>query len=139
MLPRSCLRAWLSKSNSSTRVPSRTTTRVSSAWAASISIFLVITNFSAARGGHVARAPAYVWRAASQRFAASFGCGGDLHFREEGAAHQVVVPNTPPSHGKRSFFGRVVAVLRAGPTPGLAHPKMVRRRTPGCATHNVAT
>jgi len=39
---RSCLRDWLSKSKSSTREPSTTTTRVSSAWAASINILFVI-------------------------------------------------------------------------------------------------
>src|SRR6185312_2791195 len=42
MLPRSCLRLALSKSNSSTRLPRITTTRVSSGWDASISILLAI-------------------------------------------------------------------------------------------------
>src|ERR1700733_4583393 len=42
MLPRSCLRCADSKSNSSTRLPRRTTTRVSSGWVASISILLAI-------------------------------------------------------------------------------------------------
>src|SRR3982750_4129470 len=42
MLPRSCLRLADSKSNSSTRLPRRTTTRVSSGWVASISILLGI-------------------------------------------------------------------------------------------------
>src|SRR4029079_16266974 len=42
MLPRSCLRLADSKSNSSTRLPRITTTRVSSGWDASISILLVI-------------------------------------------------------------------------------------------------
>src|SRR5215212_6602255 len=42
MLPRSCLRLADSKSNSSTRLPRRTTTRVSSGWVASISILLAI-------------------------------------------------------------------------------------------------
>src|ERR1700722_13176373 len=107
MLPRSCLRAWLSKSNSSTRVPSRTTTRVSSAWAASISIFLVITTFSAARGGRVVRAPAYVWRATSQRRAAGFGFGGDHRLGEEGAAHQLLFQMRRPRREARAFVGRV--------------------------------
>src|SRR4029079_1342646 len=42
MLPCSCLRLADSKSNSSTRLPRITTTRVSSGWDASISILLVI-------------------------------------------------------------------------------------------------
>src|SRR5215467_10812543 len=42
MLPRSCLRWADSKSNSSTRLPRTTTTRVSSGWVASISILLGI-------------------------------------------------------------------------------------------------
>src|SRR5215467_14596862 len=42
MLPRSCLRLADSKSNSSTRWPRRTTTRVSSGWVASTSILLDI-------------------------------------------------------------------------------------------------
>src|SRR5580704_2908467 len=42
MLPRSCLRCADSKSNSSTRLPRRTTTRVSSGWVASMSISLAI-------------------------------------------------------------------------------------------------
>src|SRR4051812_27769532 len=42
MLPRSCLRLADSKSNSSTRLPRTTTTRVSSGWVASISILLGI-------------------------------------------------------------------------------------------------
>jgi hypothetical protein len=56
MLPLSCFLFWLSKSNSSTRFPSTTTTRVSSAWAASISIFLDIKSISEARRGRSARA-----------------------------------------------------------------------------------
>src|SRR5712692_6025425 len=46
MLPRSCLRLALSKSNSSTRLPRTTTTRVSSGWVASISILLAIDGSS---------------------------------------------------------------------------------------------
>src|SRR5881398_1633253 len=42
MLPFSCRRLADSKSNSSTRLPRRTTTRVSSGWVASISILLAI-------------------------------------------------------------------------------------------------
>src|SRR5580704_16300304 len=42
MLPRSCLRFADSKSNSSTRLPRSTTTRVSSGWVASMSILLAI-------------------------------------------------------------------------------------------------
>src|ERR1700761_3280582 len=42
MLPRSCLRWAVSKSNSSTRLPRSTTTRVSSGWVASMSILLAI-------------------------------------------------------------------------------------------------
>src|SRR5271154_849732 len=42
MLPRSCLRFADSKSNSSTRLPRKTTTRVSSGWVASMSILLAI-------------------------------------------------------------------------------------------------
>src|SRR6185295_3589429 len=42
MLPRSCLRCADSKSNSSTRLPRKTTTRVSSGWVASMSILLAI-------------------------------------------------------------------------------------------------
>src|SRR5262249_37796467 len=42
MFPRSCLRLADSKSNSSTRFPRTTTTRVSSGWVASISILLGI-------------------------------------------------------------------------------------------------
>src|ERR1700681_1362893 len=42
MFPRSCLRLADSKTNSSTRLPRRTTTRVSSGWVASISILLGI-------------------------------------------------------------------------------------------------
>src|SRR5215831_19856241 len=42
MLPRSCLRLALSKSNSSTRLPRSTTTRVSSGWVASINILSAI-------------------------------------------------------------------------------------------------
>src|SRR5689334_23915409 len=49
MLPLSCFLFELSKSNSSTRDPSTTTTRVSSAWAASMSIFFDIQGISAAR------------------------------------------------------------------------------------------
>src|SRR5437588_5808222 len=53
MLPRSCLRLADSKSNSSTRLPRRTTTRVSSGWAASMSILLGIDQ---SLGGRHARA-----------------------------------------------------------------------------------
>src|SRR6516164_1718973 len=42
MLPLNCLRCADSKSNSSTRLPRKTTTRVSSGWVASISILLAI-------------------------------------------------------------------------------------------------
>src|SRR6516164_5916326 len=49
MLPRSCLRLADSKSNSSTRLPRRTTTRVSSGWAASISILFGIDQSHAGR------------------------------------------------------------------------------------------
>src|SRR3974390_3011534 len=42
MLPRSCLRLADSKSNSSTRFPRTTTTRVSSGWVASMSILLAL-------------------------------------------------------------------------------------------------
>src|SRR4029079_784863 len=42
MLPRSCLRLALSKSNSSTRLPRNTKTRVSSGWVASINILSAI-------------------------------------------------------------------------------------------------
>src|SRR5262252_51693 len=42
MLPLSCLRCADSKSNSSTRLPRKTTTRVSSGWVASMSILLAI-------------------------------------------------------------------------------------------------
>src|SRR5262245_65142752 len=42
MLPRSCLRLADSKSNSSTRFPRTTSTRVSSGWVASMSILLAI-------------------------------------------------------------------------------------------------
>src|SRR5579883_2035384 len=89
MLPRSWRRFWLSKSNSSTRVPSRTTTRVSSAWAASISIFLVIKLVSAARDGPKVQAPAQVRRAAGPRPPAGIGCGGSRGADDEGAAYQV--------------------------------------------------
>ena len=46
MLPASCRLFSDSKSNSSTRFPSTTTTRVSSAWVASISIFFVMVSFA---------------------------------------------------------------------------------------------
>src|SRR5215831_12653050 len=52
MLPRSCLRLADSKSNSSTRWPRRTTTRVSSGWVASMSILLGIDQ---SHGGRLAR------------------------------------------------------------------------------------
>src|ERR1700675_2085182 len=42
MLPRNCLRWAVSKSNSSTRLPRSTTTRVSSGWVASINILSAI-------------------------------------------------------------------------------------------------
>src|ERR1700751_69659 len=42
MLPLNCLRCADSKSNSSTRLPRKTTTRVSSGWVASMSILLAI-------------------------------------------------------------------------------------------------
>src|SRR5215472_2712766 len=53
MLPRSCLRLADSKSNSSTRFPRTTTTRVSSGWVASMSILLAI---DVTHGGASARA-----------------------------------------------------------------------------------
>src|SRR5215469_16570233 len=53
MLPRSCLRLADSKSNSSTRFPRTTTTRVSSGWVASMSILLAI---DVTRDGASARA-----------------------------------------------------------------------------------
>src|ERR1700730_2257649 len=49
MLPRSCLRLADSKSNSSTRWPRSTATRVSSGWVASISILLGIDQSLARR------------------------------------------------------------------------------------------
>src|SRR6516165_4533400 len=52
MLPRSCLRLADSKSNSSTRWPRRTTTRVSSGCVASISILLAIEQSLANRLAH---------------------------------------------------------------------------------------
>jgi hypothetical protein len=55
MLPLSCLRCADSKSNSSTRLPRKTTTRVSSGWVASMSILLAIGK------SHTG------WRAASSR------------------------------------------------------------------------
>src|SRR6476620_7182270 len=50
MLPRSCLRWAVSKSNSSTRLPRTTTTRVSSGWVASINILLGILGLLTAAG-----------------------------------------------------------------------------------------
>src|SRR5208282_3216758 len=52
MLPRSCLRCADSKSNSSTRLPRKTITRVSSGWVASMSILLAI--WKSRRGRHAA-------------------------------------------------------------------------------------
>src|ERR1700749_3329759 len=51
MLPRSCLRWAVSKSNSSTRLPRTTTTRVSSGWVASINILFWIFEILSAGGG----------------------------------------------------------------------------------------
>jgi hypothetical protein len=51
MFPRSCFLDWLSKSKSSTRVPSTTATRVSSGWTASINILFDIQFFSTALAG----------------------------------------------------------------------------------------
>src|SRR6478752_9619431 len=52
MLPRSCLRLALSKSNSSTRLPRSTTTRVSSGWVASINILSAIGKSHWAANSH---------------------------------------------------------------------------------------
>src|SRR3984893_15156615 len=52
MLPRSCLRWAVSKSNSSTRLPRTTTTRVSSGWVASINILLGILELMTAAGAY---------------------------------------------------------------------------------------
>src|SRR5215467_7423944 len=60
MLPRSCLRLADSKSNSSTRLPRRTTTRVSSGWVASMSILFGIEY--SLDGRHPRRRPAAPWR-----------------------------------------------------------------------------
>src|SRR6516225_4963775 len=49
ILPLNCLRCADSKSNSSTRLPRKTTTRVSSGWVASMSILLAIGNSHADR------------------------------------------------------------------------------------------
>src|SRR5215813_2510363 len=57
MLPRSCLRLADSKSNSSTRWPRRTTTRVSSGWVASTSILLGIDQSLADRLARGRRCP----------------------------------------------------------------------------------
>src|SRR5215469_12384542 len=56
MLPLNCLRCADSKSNSSTRLPRRTTTRVSSGWVASISILLAIGKSHRDRLGRLRRA-----------------------------------------------------------------------------------
>src|SRR6476660_2376372 len=63
MLPRSCLRLALSKSNSSTRLPRRTTTRVSSGWVASISILLDIEFSHGPRRRGIRRRPVPARRA----------------------------------------------------------------------------
>src|SRR5712675_2202332 len=73
MLPRSCLRWAVSKSNSSTRLPRTTTTRVSSGWVASINILLGILELMTA-------ADAYdherVWRGRLTRRSTCFGGEG---------------------------------------------------------------
>src|SRR5256886_10249585 len=52
MLPRSCFRCAVSKSNSSTRLPRTTTTRVSSGWVASINILFGILELLTAAGAY---------------------------------------------------------------------------------------
>src|SRR5438477_11290223 len=58
MLPRRCLRLADSKSNSSTRLPRRTTTRVSSGWVESISILFIDQSLDCKRPR---RRPASPW------------------------------------------------------------------------------
>src|SRR5262249_32588026 len=55
MLPLNCLRCADSKSNSSTRLPRRATTRVSSGWVASMSILLAIGKSHTDRLGRLRR------------------------------------------------------------------------------------
>src|SRR5260221_14469709 len=112
MLPRSCFLELLSKSNSSTRLPSITTPRVSSGWAASMSILLVI-NLSGALHGPGVRAPATGAREDADRPRAA-KCGGGVRNRGEGGAAHVYVLKARVSDG-RVFRCRVGAgrLLRA--------------------------
>jgi len=71
MLPLSCLRCADSKSNSSTRLPRRTTTRVSSGWVASMSILLAICKSHEGR-----RAALFVPKRRRTRRAASLSVKG---------------------------------------------------------------
>src|SRR5258708_31888851 len=114
MFPLSCFRLELSKSNSSTRVPSTTTTRVSSAWAASINIFLDIKIISAARAELGVQAqPAFCGKGAraAQEDAESGASGGDRKSTRLNSSHQIIsyavfclkkkkkrVRNIPASH-----------------------------------------
>src|SRR6185503_3641394 len=133
MLPRSCLRELLSKSNSSTRWPSSTTTRVSSGWAASISIFFDIKSLSGALGGPEVRAPAWGAREDADRPRAAKSGGRDRVYGVGGAAHGLCVLKARVSDGRGSDGAS--RPEGQGPTP--ARAVALKSEDSGCANCNV--
>src|ERR1700724_3140248 len=117
MLPRSCLRLADSKSNSSTRFPRTTTTRVSSGWVASMSILLAIE--LTLEGAPASARPA-PWR---RRAEDAMRRGG---LRGRSAAHSVLVGH-PPHHP-----GPWIERLEERGNAGRRDPHVVCRRYLAC-------
>src|SRR5438105_1084209 len=140
MLPRSCLRLADSKSNSSTRFPRTTTTRVSSGWVASMSILLAI---DLTLGGALgcARSPPRRGPERARRTELWVETNGRLHamrrarMRGPAAAHSVLVghPRHDPDLDGATRVGRN-ADLRGpqlvAPAKSRAHGPRGRRRIP---------
>src|SRR5262249_51481835 len=126
MLPRSCLRLADSKSNSSTRFPRTTTTRVSSGWVASMSILLAIANSSwgaPARGAPTRTAP----RRAAPRGARQNDGRGGLSGR--GPNRAVQRASDPPRAALyRRVGGGDVGSRAIGPWPLTCDGRQQRRR-----------
>src|SRR5215469_2264833 len=120
MFPRSCLRLADSKSNSSTRFPRTTTTRVSSGWVASMSILLAIDlTLGGASGG--ARSPP--WRGSEDERRAELWVETNgrrrgmrrARMRGPAAAHSVLVGH--PRHDPALDGATLLKRLGSGATP----------------------
>src|SRR5258708_7573775 len=114
MLPRSCLRWAVSKSNSSTRLPRTTTTRVSSGWVASINILLGILELMTAAGAY-----------GGGRISRPRGTGGPPRFGGGGEG------KTPPRGPRRTGAPTRKGRRRSGSRRWVAQHREAARDTSG--------